>query len=88
MIVFVIPFADMNNIPRITGGDKFELHVSGPVETYTEIMDNRDGTYEVTLKTSVPGKYQLYVTLRDQPLPQCPICFSVVPRMYNLFFHF
>ncbi|XP_070550076.1 tripartite motif-containing protein 2-like [Ptychodera flava] len=42
------------------------------------VADNRDGTHRVTVAGQLDGKYQVTVTIGDQPIPGCPIITPVI----------
>ncbi|XP_070546039.1 tripartite motif-containing protein 2-like [Ptychodera flava] len=40
--------------------------------------DNRDGTHRVTVAGQLDGKYQVIMTIGDQPIPGCPVIIPVI----------
>ncbi|XP_070546577.1 E3 ubiquitin-protein ligase TRIM71-like [Ptychodera flava] len=42
------------------------------------VADNRDGTHRVTVTGQLDGKYQVTVTIRDQPIPGYPVIIGLV----------
>jgi len=48
------------------GGDPFDVEIEGPDDTIVEVrvVDNKDGTYNVTYQPTEPGKYKVCVLLR------------------------
>jgi len=55
---------DSHGQPRTTGGDDFKVIVEG-VSKPADVVDNGDGTYDVTYKVSEPGNYNVLVLLDD-----------------------
>ncbi|XP_070545761.1 tripartite motif-containing protein 2-like [Ptychodera flava] len=42
------------------------------------VVDNRDGTHRVTVAGQLDGKYQVTMTIGDQPIPGCPVIIPVI----------
>ncbi|XP_070546419.1 tripartite motif-containing protein 2-like [Ptychodera flava] len=42
------------------------------------VADNRDGTHRVTVAGQLDGKYQVTMTIGDQPIPGCPVIIPVI----------
>ncbi|XP_070546075.1 tripartite motif-containing protein 2-like [Ptychodera flava] len=42
------------------------------------VADNRDGTHRVTVSGQLDGKYQVTMTIGDQPIPGCPVIIPVI----------
>ncbi|XP_070550086.1 tripartite motif-containing protein 2-like [Ptychodera flava] len=42
------------------------------------VDDNRDGTHRVTVAGQLDGKYQVTMTIGDQPIPGCPVIIPVI----------
>ncbi|XP_070546043.1 tripartite motif-containing protein 2-like [Ptychodera flava] len=42
------------------------------------VADNRDGTHSVTVAGQLDGKYQVTMTIGDQPIPGCPVTIPVI----------
>ncbi|XP_070546048.1 tripartite motif-containing protein 2-like [Ptychodera flava] len=51
----------------------------------TNIADNRDGTYRVTVAGQSDGKYQVTMTIGDQPIPGCPFIIPVIKGLVKTF---
>ncbi|KAH3759295.1 dynamin family protein [Pelomyxa schiedti] len=84
-IRFTIVSKDSNNVPRVSGGDNFLVQVTGQVGDMpvagveSDVIDNKNGTYTVTLMVPQPGTYNLRILLNSIPLQQCPVLFTVFP---------
>ncbi|XP_070546611.1 tripartite motif-containing protein 2-like [Ptychodera flava] len=48
-----------------------------------DVTDNKDGTYTATVTGRLDGKYQVTVTIGDQPVPGCPAIIPVVKGLVN-----
>ncbi|XP_070545810.1 tripartite motif-containing protein 2-like [Ptychodera flava] len=44
----------------------------------TNVADNRDGTHRITVTGQLDGKYQVTMTIGDQPIPGCPVIIPVI----------
>ncbi|XP_070545758.1 tripartite motif-containing protein 2-like isoform X1 [Ptychodera flava] len=42
------------------------------------VVDNRDGTHRVRVAGQLDGKYQVTMTIGDQPIPGCPVIIPVI----------
>ena len=58
---------------RVTsGGDPFEIAVSGPESPSVPVKDNGDGTYSGDYTVATPGYYDVAVTLRGEHIKDSP----------------
>lgn len=72
---------DYNGCEQKIGGDPLqaELRLANSnelVDGEIEIIDKRDGTYEVAFNPPVPGGYQLYIYIFNRPIKNCPLVFE------------
>ena len=60
---FLIQARDMNNEPRTSGGDEFNVRIRNEegVSVQSKILDNEDGTYTVSYAVPEPGDYVVSV---------------------------
>jgi len=77
--VFKITARDPEGHQRTDGGDNFEVHVDGPVKVTPKIVDNGNGTYDVTYQTAEPGDYKVNVTLDGKPVAHLPVDVHIRP---------
>jgi len=72
---FTIQSRNKNGNPISTGGAPFDVEVIGPNDVLADVrvVDNRNGTYDVTYVPSVPGPYKVDVVLRN---PDSPLYYS------------
>ena len=75
---FNIETYDAENRRRSTGGDQFFVAVRGSSRVRARVADNDDGTYTVTFKPSVSGKYSIAVSLFGESLPGSPFALEVI----------
>jgi len=61
---------DGNHVP--TGGDPFDVKISGPENIQPRVTDNKNGTYDVLYEVEKPGVYTIDVTLHGQPIKDAP----------------
>jgi hypothetical protein len=76
---FTIQARDAYGNNRTRGGDKFQMNFdyygtnmnNRPlmVDDYADIVDQDDGTYKVTVRIPLPGKFRLVVGLEDGLIP-------------------
>ncbi|XP_070545991.1 tripartite motif-containing protein 2-like [Ptychodera flava] len=57
-----------------------EAKVRKPDASWEDInvANNRDGTHRVTVAAQLDGKYQVTMTIGDQPIPGCPVIIPVI----------
>eukprot|EP01104_Vermistella_antarctica_P021500 TRINITY_DN975_c0_g1_i1.p1 TRINITY_DN975_c0_g1~~TRINITY_DN975_c0_g1_i1.p1 ORF type:complete len:831 (+),score=248.61 TRINITY_DN975_c0_g1_i1:196-2493(+) len=55
-----------------TGGDPFEIVVTGPESPAVQVNDNGDGTYGGDYTVAKPGHYEVAVTLRGEHVKDSP----------------
>jgi len=55
-----------------SGGDPFQVSITGPEAVHPSFHDNNDGTYSVSYTVESPGDYNINVTLHDQPIKGSP----------------
>jgi len=69
---FTIHSVDADGHPVTTGGDPFEVKITGPETVHPTFKDNNDGTYSVSYTVEAPGDYNVEVTLHDAPIKDSP----------------
>eukprot|EP00696_Hemimastix_kukwesjijk_P000896 gnl/Hemi2/11171_TR3860_c0_g1_i1.p1 gnl/Hemi2/11171_TR3860_c0_g1~~gnl/Hemi2/11171_TR3860_c0_g1_i1.p1 ORF type:complete len:800 (-),score=268.87 gnl/Hemi2/11171_TR3860_c0_g1_i1:143-2542(-) len=73
---FVIRARDHNGHPKHTGGDHFDVSIKGPsgagVVT-ANVVDNSDGTYNISYVTTAAGQYCCSVTINGVELESSPV---------------
>lgn len=69
---FTIHSVDADGNPATSGGDQFEVNITGPVSPETSIRDNNDGTYTVEYVTPEVGVYDVAVSYKDFPIRDSP----------------
>lgn len=74
---FTIHAKDKQGNPRKDGGDPFKVNISGPETVVPQVVDNGDGTYDVTYEAGKPGPYRIEVTLEDKPIKDAPFSVNV-----------
>jgi len=62
---FVIIARDQYSNLLTTGGDDFNVRITGPEFVSVELIDNCDGTYIAIYTPTTPGKYVLHVDLKN-----------------------
>lgn len=78
--VFTIHSVDGDGNPVTTGGDPFEVKVTGPDgEVKPSITDNNDGTYTVKYTPDGHGDYKIDVSLHDEPIKDAPFHVKIKP---------
>lgn len=71
---------------RTDGGDKFDVSINGPDGNLSsEIVDNSNGTYDVTFYPENPGKYTLDVRYRDESVKDCPVELNCIEVRFQIF---
>ena len=79
---FVIHACDEDGELCSTGGDHFLVAIRcnrRGVRLNAKVNDNEDGTYEVSFKAQMPGKYAILVSLLGEPLEGSPF-FCIVSQ--------
>jgi filamin len=67
--VFTIEARDKNGNKRSEGGDPFVVEVMGPTGPVpVDVVDNGDGTYQVTYQPQDAGRHDIAVTLEGKPI--------------------
>jgi hypothetical protein len=67
--VFTIEARDKNGKRRTEGGDPFKVEVMGPTGPVpVDVVDNGDGTYQVTYHPDDAGRHDIAVTLEGKPI--------------------
>jgi len=67
--VFTIEARDKNGKRRKEGGDPFKVEVMGPTGPVpVNVVDNNDGTYQVTYNPQDAGRHDVAVTLDGKPI--------------------
>jgi len=76
---FFIKARDREGKDMGRGGDPFKVEILGPTGEVVpaEIVDNNDGTYNVTYAPEVHGPHKVAVTLRDKPVAKSPYTVNV-----------
>jgi filamin len=69
---FTIFARDGDDQPKTEGGDPFQLKFNGPADVKFNLVDNGDGTYNVTYHPDVAGDYTLQIELEGQPIKNAP----------------
>jgi len=60
------------------GGDPFEVQVVGPTgDVPASVVDNDDGTYNVTYAPTDAGKHTVYVNLKNNAVAKSPYTINV-----------
>jgi len=78
----IIEAFDQHGKRVTTGGDKFAVNVDGPQPLGSvPVKDNGDGTHSSGYKVDKPGRYNVAVTVRDEPVKGSP--FSVLVENGN-----
>jgi len=77
----LVQSVDYDGAHQKYGGDPIqaELKLVGcgeSIDGEIEIIDKRDGTYEVSFNPPVPGKYQLFIYIFNRPIKNCPLVFE------------
>jgi len=76
--LFHIKARDRDGNDMGVGGDPFEVQVVGPNgDVPASIVDNNDGTYDVTYNPTVHGKHTVYVTLKNNAVAKSPYTVNV-----------
>jgi len=66
---FTIEARDKNGQKRTEGGDPFVVDINGPTgPVAAEVVDNGDGTYNVTYHPQDAGRHDIAVTLEGKPI--------------------
>jgi len=66
---FTIEARDKNGKKRTEGGDPFKVEVMGPTGPVpVNVVDNGDGTYQVTYEPKDAGRHDIAVTLEGKPI--------------------
>jgi len=69
---FTIHAVDGDGNPVKTGGDPFQVSITGPEQVHPKLSDNQNGTYSVVYQVESPGDYKIDVTLHDSPIRDSP----------------
>jgi filamin len=69
---FTIHAVDADGNPVKSGGDPFQVSITGPESVTPDFHDNNDGTYSVTYQVESPGDYTINVSLHDEPIKDAP----------------
>jgi hypothetical protein len=69
---FTIHAVDGDGNPVKSGGDPFQVSITGPEAVNPSFHDNNDGTYSVSYSVETPGDYNINVSLHDQPIKDSP----------------
>jgi len=80
---FTIEARDKNGNPRKEGGDKFDVDIQGPNRPVkADIVDNRDGTYNVTYHPEDAGIHDIAVTLDGTPIKGSTFHVDILPGAF------
>jgi len=81
---FTIQARDRDGNPIPEGGDDFQVKVVDPAgnECPVDIVDNGDGTYDVTYQPDIPGPHVIKTTLDDINIKDSPKTVLVKPGAY------
>eukprot|EP00026_Physarum_polycephalum_P002599 Phypoly_transcript_02606.p1 GENE.Phypoly_transcript_02606~~Phypoly_transcript_02606.p1 ORF type:complete len:857 (+),score=143.36 Phypoly_transcript_02606:95-2665(+) len=84
-IQFMIQAGDSTGKPRTTGGDTFNVLVSGEKgdKLYGTVIDNKDGTYISAFTPPQDGAYAVAVYLDKTPIPGIPFMVSAVNAVFT-----
>jgi filamin len=74
---FKIYAVDPDGNPRTDGGDDFAVEIDGPAPVEPNLVDNGDGTYDVTYDAEEPGDYTIHVTLEGNDIRDSPFTVNV-----------
>lgn len=69
---FRIHAVDADGNPLNKGGDPFVVKITGPENVSPSVVDNGNGTYDVTYNAGTPGKYNIDVTLHGSNIKDAP----------------
>jgi hypothetical protein len=69
---FRITSVDADGKPVTTGGDPFEVSITGPETVHPTVKDNGNGTYDVEYSVGTPGDYTVNVSLHGKPVKDAP----------------
>jgi len=69
---FTIHSVDSDGHPVTSGGDPFQVKITGPEQVHPSFKDNNNGTYSVSYTVETPGDYNVEVTLHDSPIKDSP----------------
>jgi len=77
---FTIEARDKNGKRRTEGGDPFKVEVMGPTgPVAVNVVDNNDGTYNVTYNPEDAGRHDIAVTLEGKPIKGSTFRVDIVP---------
>jgi len=77
---FTIEARDKNGNPMTQGGDNFEVDIQGPTGPVPcKVVDNGDGTYNVTYAPKDAGAHDIAVTLGDIPIKESTFHVDIKP---------
>ena len=74
---FTIHAMDGAGQARTTGGDNFDVKITGPYDVKPKITDNNDGTYRVDYEAEEPGQYVIAVDYEGSPIKDAPFTVNV-----------
>eukprot|EP01089_Gocevia_fonbrunei_P013346 TRINITY_DN340_c0_g1_i5.p1 TRINITY_DN340_c0_g1~~TRINITY_DN340_c0_g1_i5.p1 ORF type:complete len:1157 (-),score=418.97 TRINITY_DN340_c0_g1_i5:34-3504(-) len=75
---FEIVTKNVHDEPLDFGGNKFDVQVAGPDSNVpVQVVDNNDGTYDVTYEVSKPGDYVVSVKLDGKDIKNTPAKVSI-----------
>jgi filamin len=72
VLPFRITAVDPDGNRVTSGGDPFEVLISGPEPVTPTVRDNGDGTYDVEYSVGAPGDYEIKVNLHGSPVKDSP----------------
>jgi len=75
---------DKNGNLRTSGGDRVKAFMVNPATGNAfvqDVFDNMNGTYEINLKQTVAGLFDLHVLLHGVPIERSPFFVHVKPNM-------
>ncbi|XP_054152524.1 filamin-C-like [Oppia nitens] len=76
---------DCSKVKPVLGG--LTVHVKGPVRSsaHLDIIDNRNGTYQILYKPILPGTYNMDIKIADTHIPGSPFKIRVLDRSNSIF---
>jgi len=69
---FTIQAVNYFGDPLPTGGDDFNVKITGPDSPNCKVVDNKNGTHSASYVPKKVGEYQVAITLRGEPIKGSP----------------
>ena len=76
---------DCSRVKPVIG--QLMVHVKGPVRSsaHLDIIDNKNGTYQVLYKPILPGVYNMDIKVADTHIPGSPFKIRVMDRSNSVY---